>query len=237
MAHYDLCIVGAGILGETVARAAQSKRKALLALPGSPETYSQRLHAFLAGVPVNTEPDSHLSIDRFSGPIEFLSPTALKVGNDTIEADKFVLILGSVPKKPQRDLKSYRQPLDAPISVGRVTILGAGPVAVTLAQRFALEKKTVSLVHEGALLGKEDSDAVAHLATRLKQEGVQIGQEIDAPEEFLFAGGMKGNVDGMALEKTGVFVRPDGHIAVDDEMRTSVKNIFAVGAVTGQHEF
>ena len=52
-------------------------------------------------------------------------------------------------------------------------------------------------------------------------------------DTVLVAVGAQGNVDGIGLEAAGVEVER-GYITIDDMMRTSVENIYAIGDVTGK---
>ncbi|MBI5750498.1 MAG: mercury(II) reductase [Nitrospinae bacterium] len=53
-------------------------------------------------------------------------------------------------------------------------------------------------------------------------------------ESLLVATGRSPNTSGLGLEKVGVKLNDKGAIIVDEEMRTSVTNIFAAGDVTGE---
>ena len=52
-------------------------------------------------------------------------------------------------------------------------------------------------------------------------------------ETALFAAGRRAAVDGLALEKAGLAVNDRGYIAVDENYRTAVSNIYAAGDVIG----
>lgn len=53
-------------------------------------------------------------------------------------------------------------------------------------------------------------------------------------EGLLIATGRRPNTSGLGLEKIGVKLNDKGAIIVNDEMRTSISNIFAAGDVTGE---
>jgi NAD(P) transhydrogenase len=52
-------------------------------------------------------------------------------------------------------------------------------------------------------------------------------------EAVLFAAGRRAAVDGLALEKAGLAINDRGYIAVDENYRTAVPNIYAAGDVIG----
>ncbi|HFB52602.1 MAG TPA: dihydrolipoyl dehydrogenase, partial [Anaerolineae bacterium] len=59
-------------------------------------------------------------------------------------------------------------------------------------------------------------------------------EEVLAVEKVLVAIGFAPNSENLGLEDAGVALTKHGHIEVDDQMRTSVPNIFAIGDVTGK---
>jgi pyruvate/2-oxoglutarate dehydrogenase complex dihydrolipoamide dehydrogenase (E3) component len=140
-------------------------------------------------------------------------------------------------------------------------ILGAGPIAVEMAQAFArLGSKVEVIQRSGQILSLEDPDladtvmqvldregAIFHLNTgvrRVRDLGterevvIQKGaEEISLRAEMiLVALGRKPNLDGLNLEAAGVDYDQKG-IKVDDRLRTSRKHIYAAGDVTGAFQF
>jgi glutathione reductase (NADPH) len=57
--------------------------------------------------------------------------------------------------------------------------------------------------------------------------------EICDAEQVMLAIGRRPNVAGLGLENAGVKLTPRGHIEVDEHLRTSADNIYAVGDVIG----
>jgi hypothetical protein len=53
-------------------------------------------------------------------------------------------------------------------------------------------------------------------------------------EKILVATGRRPNSDQIAVERSGVELGPDGHVRVDEQLRTNVPHIFAAGDVIGQ---
>ncbi len=53
----------------------------------------------------------------------------------------------------------------------------------------------------------------------------------------LLAVGRRPNTDDLGLEKAGVAVDPHGYIVVDDQLRTSVPGIWALGDCNGKGAF
>jgi dihydrolipoamide dehydrogenase len=58
-------------------------------------------------------------------------------------------------------------------------------------------------------------------------------QQVISAEKVLVAVGFKPNSEGLGLDKVGVKLDERGHIIVDDQFRTNVPTIFAIGDVAG----
>lgn len=144
----------------------------------------------------------------------------------------------------------------------RLTVLGGGAIGVEMAQAFARLGSSVTIIERlPNLLPQEDTEISAMLAAHLKKEGIEILLSTSAEqislsdgvyhiqskhasnadieiesEALLVAVGRKPNVDGMGLDLAGVEYDHRG-IKVDRRMRTSSKNIYACGDVSGPYPF
>ena len=145
----------------------------------------------------------------------------------------------------------------------RLVILGGGPIGIELAQTFARLSSDVTLV-EGSnmILNREDSDVSEFLKQALESDGVKIltdhqavsiegskgqyrivccsekNQEVViACDELIVAVGRKASIAGLGLEELNIEMTPEGNIAVDQYLRTSLSNIFAIGDVAGPYQF
>src|ERR1700740_3601320 len=111
------------------------------------------------------------------------------------------------------------------------------------------------------LLPREDEDVSAAIADILAREGVQlrlgakcihvaaeddgiavgVSCESGAPEtrgsHLLLAVGRRPNTDDLGLPDAGVAQDPQGFIAVDDQLRTNVPGIWALGEYNGRGAF
>lgn len=139
----------------------------------------------------------------------------------------------------------------------RLVVLGGGPVGCELAQAFARLGARVMLVEMAdRLLLKEEPWASELIESRLREEGVEVrvGQRAtevrrsaDGPhelvlersddgvpfEQIIVATGRAPRTTELGLETVGVEVTSGGAVAVDRRLRTSARQIFAVGDVTG----
>ncbi len=139
-----------------------------------------------------------------------------------------------------------------------VAVIGAGPIGVELATALSSLGITTYLVEvKDRVLPMFDSDVSAVIYNYLRKVGVRIHSSSKAKileksgegvklrimrgdersdvevDKVLVAVGRKYNTPGLGLEKVGVKLRDDGSIEVNEELRTSVPNIYAVGDVTG----
>ena len=143
----------------------------------------------------------------------------------------------------------------------RLVVIGGGPIGCEMAQAFArFGSQVTHLVQEGHVLAREDADAAAIVQRAMLADGVRFefgmkvvearrqgagkvvvferdGQRHEVPaDEILVAAGRAPNVEGMGLEAAGVRYGKRG-VEVDDNLRTSNKNVFACGDVASRFQF
>ncbi len=138
----------------------------------------------------------------------------------------------------------------------RILIAGGGYVALEFAGIFRLLGAEVTLVYRGAqVLRGFDQDlrdalvaayeragvrfVLNDTVTRLERSAAGVAAHLRsggvlAADQVLFALGRSPNVAGLGLEKAGVKTGPDGAIRVDDQARTNVPGLYAVGDVTNR---
>lgn len=141
-------------------------------------------------------------------------------------------------------------------------ILGAGPIAIEMAQAFCrLGTQVIVIQRSEQILSKEDKDMADDVMEVLSSEGVTFhlkasvlrtkdrgtekevifknrqGEEENLKAEtILVAMGRSPNIEGLNLEAAGI--EPDRKgIQVDERMRTKQKHIYAAGDVTGTYQF
>ncbi|MFW6180877.1 MAG: mercury(II) reductase [Spirochaetota bacterium] len=120
----------------------------------------------------------------------------------------------------------------------RVTVLERGP---SLLPRFEPE---VSDVLASALRGEGMgivTDAQVTRVARNEQGAIEVAARVGDVEQMfrgqkvLVAAGREPNTDGIGLDKAGVELDELGFVKVDDQLRTSVPNMWAAGDVIGNH--
>ena len=193
----------------------------------------------------------------------FTGPDRVEAGSETITARRFVIATGAhaiVPDLPGLDQVPYYTNETIFTLTARpqaLVILGAGPVAVEMAQAFARLGAKVTMVARSRVMGQDDPDAVAVVTDRLRAEGVTIlegchatavtrdgdgvgvtlsdGSLLNA-SHLLIAMGRAPAIKRLNLAAAGVQVK-DGGVLVDASLRTTNRKIFAIGDVAGGPQF
>jgi pyruvate/2-oxoglutarate dehydrogenase complex dihydrolipoamide dehydrogenase (E3) component len=143
-----------------------------------------------------------------------------------------------------------------------LVVVGGSYVGLEFAQMFRRFGSAVTIVEKAPrLIAREDEDVSAAVKGILEAEGITVrvdaecirfeprGAEIavgakcasGAPEvvgsHVLLAIGRRPNTDDLELDKAGIAVDARAYIVVDDELRTSAPNIWALGDCNGRGAF
>jgi pyruvate/2-oxoglutarate dehydrogenase complex dihydrolipoamide dehydrogenase (E3) component len=201
---------------------------------------------------------------RFVAPKEIA--VALKSGGERrMTAETIVINTGDHPTVPKLEGLSNAPFLDnvSLMELGAVPehllILGGGYEAVEFGQMFRRFGSEASLIERGKhVLSREDSDISEAIEAVLREDGLTIetgakavrveggrglvtvhlesGKSISGSHLFV-AVGRSPNTKELDLEAAGVQTDGKGYIKVDDELRTNVPGIYAVGDVKGGPAF
>jgi len=178
-----------------------------------------------------------------------------------LTADAFVVASGSHPFRPRDIDFDHPRVFDSDTLLGMSTtprsilIYGAGVIGCEYASIFRNMGCKVDLVDTRAQLLSFLDDEIAHaLSYHLRDQGVMIrhNEEYEAVEGLpdgavmsfksgkrikadvlLWANGRTGNTANMGLEDLGIVPNSRGQIKVDDNYRTALPHIYAVGDVIG----
>jgi pyruvate/2-oxoglutarate dehydrogenase complex dihydrolipoamide dehydrogenase (E3) component len=202
------------------------------------------------------------------GEATFVDEHSIQLNGKTISAKNWVLATGSSPGTP---------PIDGLDTTPYITnkeiwsldhlpksliILGAGPIAIEMAQAFnRLGSKVTVIQRSNQILSKEDKDMANTVMEVLQSEGVtfhlgsavlgvrdlvnerevtiQNGANTTSQirgEKILVAMGREANVTGLGLEDLDIDFTGKG-IQLDNRLRTKQKHIYAAGDVTGEYQF
>ncbi len=143
-----------------------------------------------------------------------------------------------------------------------LVFIGGSYVGLEFGQVFRRFGSQVTIVEMAPrLIAREDEDTSAAIADILRNEGIDVrlnaeclrvakrGEEITvsldcesgAPEvtgtHLLLAVGRRPNTDDLDLEKAGIATDKRGFIEVDDQLRTTVPGIWALGDCNGRGAF
>lgn len=141
-------------------------------------------------------------------------------------------------------------------------IIGGGPIGSEMASALNRLGVDIKIVEKTAhILSREEDELAIQLMDHMMDEGVKVichsravkvskasggvrlftesekhGNQEHEAERLLVAVGRRPNVDGLDLEKAGVAFTKRG-IRIDQTMRTTAKNIYAIGDVVGSYLF
>jgi pyruvate/2-oxoglutarate dehydrogenase complex dihydrolipoamide dehydrogenase (E3) component len=204
----------------------------------------------------------------YEGHARFNGPKEVKVGDETLRADRIFINVGGravVPPIPGLDQVPYltnSSMMDVDFLPRHLIVLGGSYIGLEFAQiyrRFGSEVTVIELAPH--LIPREDEDVSQAVAGFLKDEGIDIrinskvvgvkkqGNDIAvsvatdgkqsqvAGSHLLLAIGRRPNTDDLGLDKAGIATDPRGYIEVDDQLRTNVPGIWALGDCNGRGAF
>lgn len=178
-----------------------------------------------------------------------------------LHAKSVVIATGSSPWRPSNIDFTHPRVYDSDTILTlkhtprTIVIYGAGVIGCEYASIFSGLGVKVDLIHPGdQLLNFLDDEISDALSYHLRDKGVLIrhneqfgslevnerfvtmvmvsGKKVKA-DAFLWAAGRSGNTQGLGLETIGLETNSRGQIEVDNQYRTAVENVFAVGDVIG----
>jgi pyruvate/2-oxoglutarate dehydrogenase complex dihydrolipoamide dehydrogenase (E3) component len=225
----------------------------------------KHVHGTIAAIaPIDSaERYEGLGVTVLRGAARFTGPREVAAGGDTVRARRFVVATGSSPFVPPlpglADIPFFTNEtiFDAGTIPEHLVILGGGPIGVEMAQAHRQLGARVTLLQRDSILPRDDPELVAVLRERLLAGGIDLreGAQATAVEKtaggitvrladgtaaegshLLVAAGRRPTVRGLDLEAAGIAYGAHG-IVVDSRLRTTNKRIFAVGDVTGGHQF
>lgn len=155
-------------------------------------------------------------------------------------------------------IMNYKDALDLPDIPGRLLVIGGGYIGLELGSVYAALGSEVTLVEmTDTLLPGADRDLYKKLeselenlfgtintgtsVTKLEEGSDQVkatfeGKIEEKEQEFdrvLVAIGVRPATENLRLENTGIELDDNGFVKVDEQRRTTDKNIFAAGDVAG----
>ncbi len=152
--------------------------------------------------------------------------------------------------------------LELEILPRHIVVIGGSYIGLEFAQIFRRLGSEVTIIEKSSrLVSREDEDVSASIKSFLEKEGITVrlnaecihfeprGNEIAAgvncPDDgsdsvgshVLLAVGRRPNTDDLGLEKAGIAHDEHGYIIVNDQLRTNVPGIWALGDCNGRGAF
>ncbi len=187
-------------------------------------------------------------------------------GVRTLTGDKVFINLGTtaavpdVPGLAAADPITHVEALQLGDMPTHLIVLGGGYIGMELGQAFRRLGAEVTILEKGVRLApREDEDVSAALLGVLQDEGINVafnctgttvagksGQAVSITtadgrvfegSHLLVAAGRRPRTDGIGLDLAGVELDGRGFVKVDNLLRTSAKDIWAMGEVAGTPMF
>jgi pyruvate/2-oxoglutarate dehydrogenase complex dihydrolipoamide dehydrogenase (E3) component len=193
----------------------------------------------------------------------FVGRTELSAGPHRIKSRRIVLATGSRPTAPPiPGLADVPYLTNETVFANRtlpdpLIVIGGGPIGLELAQAYRRLGARVTVLEAAAFLAKDDPELSAIVVARLRAEGVGLrapvkiarvertpggmavvldgGERVEG-SHLLVAAGRAPVVEGLDLETAGVAHTERG-ITVDASLRTSNRNVWAIGDCNGLYAF
>ena len=200
---------------------------------------------------------------RFESPRE-VSVGQLNASDARLSADRIFLNVGgraAVPAIPGLDQIEYltnTSMMEVDFLPEHLVIIGGSYIGLEFGQMFRRFGSEVTILEAGPrLIQHEDEDVSAAVKEILERESIHVhlnaqhlrvenrGGEIfvsadDAQvhgSHLLVATGRRPNTDDLAIEKAGINLDARGYVVVDDQLRTNIPGIWALGDCNGKGAF
>jgi pyruvate/2-oxoglutarate dehydrogenase complex dihydrolipoamide dehydrogenase (E3) component len=200
------------------------------------------------------------------GHAHFEDPHTVRVGDDVLHADRIFLNVGGRAIVPDisglSDVEFLTNVsiLELDTLPHHLVIIGGSYIALEFAQMYRRFGAQVTVVERGSrLASREDEDVSATIKDILEAEGIDIvlgaddvrirksdtgfeltpraGADPVQGSHLLLAVGRRPNTDDLGLEAAGVQTDARGYIVVDDQLKTNVDHIWAMGDCNGEGAF
>ena len=193
----------------------------------------------------------------------FTGRSKVQSATHTVTARYIVIATGSRPLVPpiagldRTPFHTNETIFADPEKPDHLLIIGGGPIGIEMAQAHVRLGCRVTVVEAATIMGRDDTELVKILKSHLTDEGITFiegvavtkvagdkgeimatlgdGQMLTA-SHLLVAVGRRPSTDGLDLAAADISATPAG-ITTDKRLRTSTRNIFAIGDVTGRAQF
>lgn len=193
-----------------------------------------------------------------------VDPHTVEVDGQRYSAETILVATGARPTKPAipgAELGVTSEDVFTMATLPkRAVVVGGGYIGLEFASIFRGLGVEVTLVHRGGhVLTPFDDDVRAHVEAQLRARGVVVKLQTQVSaiareagglsltlegssaghedtDLVLFATGRRPNTTDLGLEALGVRLGVNGEVSVDEDFRTSVPSILAIGDVIDRHQ-
>ncbi|MFO8064218.1 MAG: mercuric reductase [Spirochaetia bacterium] len=205
--------------------------------------------------------------DFYRGEARFLNNHEVQVGDETIRGETIYIHTGATARVPpipgieSVDYLDNKRILSLQELPEHLIIVGGSYIGLEFSQIFRRFGSKVTVLERGPrIMSREDEDVSAEAERILSAEGIEILHDVKiesvspkngvtvqfqvsgteqtlSGSHILLATGRVPETAGLNLEAAGVETTDRGFVKVDEFLRTTAENIYAVGDVNGRSAF
>ena len=207
------------------------------------------------------------NVDFYHGHARFLDNQTIQVNGKKLTAKKIYLATGSCPAVPPipglegTPFMTSREALRQTKQPKSMIVIGGGYIATELGHLYGALGTKVEFFVRSTLLRQEDAEIAKEFtreftekykvnlhtqATKVQYKDKKFtiwGQTQDGKtikrtaEALMVCTGIQPNTEDLGLEKTDIETDERGYIKVDNQLETTVPNVYALGDVIGRYFF
>lgn len=197
-------------------------------------------------------------VETLHGRGTLIDAHTVEVAGKRYTAEKILIAVGGWPTMPNvpgiEHAITSNEALDLPELPRRIVIVGGGYIAVEFAGIFAgMGVEVTEIIRADRILRGFDDDLRGELEREMTKRGINIlssttvecinkkdnhfelvlgdGESVET-DVVMYATGRKPKIEGLGLENTGVAISDKGAIKVDENYRTNIDSIYAIGDAT-----
>jgi len=195
-----------------------------------------------------------------TGHARFIDDNTIEVDGKRYSAERFFINVGgraSIPEIEGLDSVPYltnSTMMDVDFLPEHLIVVGGSYIGIEFAQMYRRFGSRVTVLQRGPrLVSREDDDVSQAMLELLRNEDIDVRLDVDSfaaekrsdgiringidGSHLLLATGRTPNTDDLGLENTSVKRDDKGFIVVDDTLRTTAPNMWALGDCNGRGAF
>ncbi|MBI3001705.1 MAG: FAD-containing oxidoreductase [Deltaproteobacteria bacterium] len=202
----------------------------------------------------------------YEGHARFQGPRSVGVNGDLLEADKIFINVGARALVPSGfenvDFLTSSTMMEVDFLPEHLIVAGGSYIGLEFAQMYRRFGSEVTVIQRGShLINREDQDVSDAIKEILENERINVhlnaecvsgerrgdkvvvkldcesGAREVTGSHVLLAVGRRPNTDDLGLDKAGIETDERGYITVDDQLRTNVPGVWALGDCNGKGAF